>query len=158
MERQRWGETDRDEKGLRAWRGQQAGHGSPGALGGRRWWEFGVSLALSRRVETTWTPTTCSAAASAPAAASRATRCPHTAPGGSAGPWRNSPWMVRFHCLGGPPSWLLQRQVPTALGTPFSKSWEVSEVAGELSKFGGSESWIVQRLRYLLPLHAVDLV
>lgn len=50
---------------------------------------------LFPRVETIWTPTTCSAAVSARAAASRAMHCPLTAPAASAGPWRNSPWKVR---------------------------------------------------------------
>lgn len=44
----------------------------------------GCDTHLPSRVETTWTPTTCSAAASAQAAASRATRCPPTAPVASA--------------------------------------------------------------------------
>ena len=47
------------------------------------------------RVETIWTPTMCSAAVSARAAASRATHCPPIAPAVSAGPWRNSLWKVR---------------------------------------------------------------
>ncbi|XP_077836511.1 creatine kinase M-type isoform X6 [Macaca mulatta] len=53
-----------------------------------------TSTMRTSRVETTWTPTMCSAAASAPAAASRATRCPRTAPVASAGRWRSSPWKV----------------------------------------------------------------
>lgn len=62
---------------------------------GRVWghWEA-LTPHVPSRVETTWTPTTCSAAACAPAAASRATRCPPTAPAGSAGLWRSSPWKV----------------------------------------------------------------
>lgn len=101
MGRQRWGESD-GEMGIateRRW-GQEPGRvlgatelagtvpqeGPPSLM---------APLCSPSRVGTTWTPTTCSAAVCAPAAASRATRCPHTAPAVSAGQWRSCLWKVR---------------------------------------------------------------
>lgn len=88
-----WRRRGRDGDGGRHGReggGRQAG-GEGGTTGSRR----GPDTPLPARAEMTWTPTTCSAAASALAGASRATRCPPTAPAVSAGLWRSSPWKVR---------------------------------------------------------------
>lgn len=119
-ERQRWKEKEGRDKGRRD-RGSE-GSGEGGAKGSSREPEgTGHDTHLPSRVEMTWTPTTCSAAVSAQAAASRATRCPPTAPAVSAGPWRNSQWKVR---------------APTPPTAKVTQLWLCSTTGRSLTPFG----------------------